>query len=118
MDKTNTTKELLTILVTQTSELNKKVDKLSEDYLNVTLKFSTYMNNQDKENTYFRGLFEGNSKTHQKGIVEDVQDIKEEVSILKVDKKVTTGKIVVAGGIFTVIGTVVLKLFGVIKFFV
>ena len=118
MDKTNTTKELLGVLISQGEEMNKKIDTLSQNYFDVTLQLSGVLNKQDKESSYIRGILEGNNKTHQKGLVEEVQDIKEEVLVLKVDKKVTTGKIVVAGGIFTVIGTVVLKLFGVIKFFV
>lgn len=116
MDKVNTTDKLLGILISQGKAMDLKIDKLSESNFNLSLKVSNLLNKQEQEGIYFRGILEGNPNTHQKGLFEQVQDNVQDISTLKVDKKVTAGKIGVAGAIFTVIGTFVLKLMGVIKF--
>lgn len=112
----NTNKELLKLLLDRTNDVNLKVDKLAKDHFEMSLKFSTYINTQDKENTYFKALLEGNDRTHQKGIVERVEVAENDIAVIKIDKKVTAGKIGVAGLIFTAVGTIILKLLGVVKF--
>ena len=112
----NTNKELLKTLLSRTNDVNKKVDELSRNHFEMSLKFSNYINAQDKENTYFKALLEGNDKTHQKGIVERVEVTESDIAVIKIDRKVTAGKIGIAGLIFTAVGTIILKLLGVVKF--
>ena len=110
-----TTKELLKVLVKRSEELNTKVDKLAKEHFEMSLKFSSYINSQDKENIYFKSILEGNQKTNQKGLVERVNINESDIVDIKTDRKITAGKIGVAGLIFTAIGGVILKLLGVIK---
>lgn len=118
MSDLSTNKELLTLLVSQTKDLNVKVDKLAKDHFTMSLKFSDYINSQDKENIYFKNILEGNKNTNTKGVAEQVHNNSQDINLLKIDKKVTAGKIGVAGLIFTVIGGILLKVLGVIKFLI
>lgn len=115
MDKVNTTKELLSVLVTKITDLDKKVDSFAKVQFDMSLDISILKNQQVSDKKYFKGLLEGNDKTHQKGVVENLSDTMNDVSTLKTHQKVTAGKIGLAGFIFAAIGTVLLKVLGVIK---
>tara|TARA_R110000737_G_C14536487_1_gene478201 strand:+ start:441 stop:770 length:330 start_codon:yes stop_codon:yes gene_type:complete len=93
-----------------------RVNGLAKEQLNLASQMSASMNKQDAINVELRSYLESNSKTNQKGLVEQVYEIKEELSVLKTDKKINAGKIGIATAIFTVVGTLVLKLLGLIKF--
>ena len=68
-----------------------------------------------EQNVYILGLLENNDKTGQKGIVKRVDDLEVDVDDIKVKDKVRIGKATVlggfVGGIFVVIGKVILKVF-------
>ena len=59
---------------------------------------------------------ESDSKTGHVGIAEQTQLNTKDISVLKTDKKITAGKVGVAGLIFGTVGAILLKLLGVIKF--
>jgi hypothetical protein len=58
---------------------------------------------------------ESDPHTNQKGLVEQVEINTVDIRDIKEDKKITAGKITVAGVIFGAIGTILLKVFGLIK---
>lgn len=111
-----TNKQTLDLILRNSNELKK-------EQFDFAAKVSAFMNKQNDFNsaqTTFNNEIkihlESNPKTHQKGLVEQVHDNTEDINILKIDKKVTAGKISVAGLIFTAIGATVLKALGLIKF--
>ena len=65
---------------------------------------------------YIKGILENNDKTGQLGIVQQQALNTKDIEVLKTDKKITAGKVGVAGLIFGTVGAILLKLLGVIKF--
>ena len=65
---------------------------------------------------YIKSILENNDKTGQLGVVQQQVVNTKDISVLKTDKKITAGKVGVAGLIFGTVGAILLKLLGVIKF--
>jgi len=69
-----------------------------------------------QQNTYILGLLENNEKTGRKGIAEQTEINTKDILSLKEDKKITAGKIGISATILTVVGGILLRLLGYIKF--
>lgn len=104
-----TQKQLLELIHAQT-QTN------AQNQLDFAGKVSAFMNEQESTNQKLRSYLESDKSTNQKGIVEQVHDNTVAIEGFKTDKKVTAGKITMAGLIFTFIGGIVLKILGFIKF--
>jgi len=106
-----TNKELLELVLLQTKENAK-------NQLNFAGEVSTFMNeqrgvnqNQNIFNAEIKGYLESNSKTNQKGLVEQVKVNTYEINEIKTEKKVDKAKIGVIGVIVGAILTFVSKIF-------
>lgn len=99
-----TNKELLEIILQQTKEN-------AENQLTFAGKVSKFMNDQNVFNTEVRGYLESNSKTNQKGLVEQVKVNTYEINEIKTEKKVDKAKIGIIGVIIGAILTFISKVF-------
>lgn len=82
-NKTNT--ELLEIILEQSREHAKM-------HLDFASKVSIFMNKQDLFNAEIRGHLESNSRTNQKGLVEQVTENTSDIQDIKTEKKVEKAK--------------------------
>ena len=102
--ESKTNKELLEIILHQTKENAK-------NQLNFAGKVSSFMNNQNIFNSEIKGYLESNSKTNQKGLVEQVKVNTYDINQIQTEKKVDKAKIGVIGVIIGAILTFISKVF-------
>jgi hypothetical protein len=101
----NTTKrEKLDVLIEQAKQN-------AENQLDFAGKVSIFMNKQDVFNSEIRGFIESNPKTNQKGLVEQVKENTDEISLINTEKKVDKAKIGVIGIIIGAVLTFISKIF-------
>lgn len=112
-----TNRQLLDILVDeskglkeQITNLNGKFDTLAKKNYELAAEFSNYMNKQDKENDYVRGILERNDRTGQIGVVSQLDANTKDIAKLKLENKVNAGKISIAVVILAGIGGLVFKI--------
>jgi hypothetical protein len=112
-----TNRQLLDILVQeskglkeQIGSLNGKFDDLAKKNYELAAEFSNYMNKQDKENDYVRGILERNDRTGQVGVVSQLNINTKEIADLKQQNKINAGKISIAVVILAGIGGLVFKI--------
>lgn len=100
-----TTKELL-----ETIREEQRI--AAKNQLNFAAEISTFMNEQKGLNSRILGYLESDSKTNQKGVVEQVEINKSDIEKIKTERKITAGKVGVVLAILTAIGGFLLKLIG------
>ena len=117
MPDRSTNRQLLDILVgeskglkEQIANLNGKFDTLAKKNYELAAEFSNYMNKQDKENGYIRGILECNDKTGQVGAVYQLNTNTKDIAEIKQQNKVNAGKISIAVVILAGIGGLVFKI--------
>jgi len=75
---------------------------------------SSAINNQNLFNQRITAILNSDDETNQKGLVENLSDIRNRVLDLEVKNKVTAGKVAVSVIILSAIGSVIWKLIGVL----
>ena len=75
---------------------------------------SSAINNQNLFNQRITAILNSDDETNQKGLVENLSDIRNRVLDLEVKNKVTAGKVAVSVIILSSIGSVIWKLIGVL----
>lgn len=91
-------------------EIRNEQKKMAQEQFQLASNLSIFMNKQEQFNTRMIDLIETNPLTKRKGIVEDIEDIKENVTDLKKYKDVTAGKI----GIIYIVVTALLTFLGIL----
>jgi hypothetical protein len=95
--ESRTNKELLEIILNQTKENAK-------NQLDFSCRVSSFMNKQNLFNAEIKGYLESNSKTNQKGIIEQVSANTQDIHNIKTEKKIEKRTIAV---ISTAIGSAI-----------
>ena len=72
------------------------------------------INNQNLFNQRIKNTLNSDGDTNQKGMVENLEDVRSRVLDLEVKNKVTAGKIAISLIIFSTIGGVIWKLIGIL----
>lgn len=99
-EKTN--KELLELVLEQTK-------KNAQSQLDFACKVSNFMNEQALFNAEIRGYLESNSRTNQKGIIEQLSINTKDISDLKTEKKIERTTAGIIGGAIGSVATYLSK---------
>lgn len=100
----DTNKDLLKSILQQNKSL-------AEEQLNLAGKFSSFINQQSIINTQITGYLESNSKTNQRGLVEQVNINTKDIGEIKTDKKIEKAKRTIIGVIIGAILSFLAKIF-------
>jgi|TARA_B100000809_G_C14730242_1_gene384731 hypothetical protein len=87
---------------------------LLEQILDEQKRLSEAVSNQNLFNQRIAGILNSDNETHQKGLVENLEDVKGRVLDLEVKNKVTAGKVAISIVILTAIGGAVWKIIGIL----
>ena len=93
----------------QLIEIKSDLRVMAEKNLQLAADLSTFMNKQDLFNQRILDIVETNPLTKKTGIVEDVNNLKYEVELMKTQGKVTAGKISIGVFIISLIGGLAYK---------
>ena len=102
--KEPTNKELLEIILEQGK-------KNAKEQFEFTLKVSLFMNEQVAFNTEIKSYLENNTKTNQRGLVEQVKVNTNDIAESKSDKKIQRAKDGFIGGVVASILAAIIKIF-------
>ncbi len=86
-------------------------EDMAKKHLNFSSSVSIFMNEQKLLNAKLTGYLENDSKTNQKGGMEQIADNRKDIQLLKTQRRIAYGVVTTMG----VIGGVVLKAIGFFK---
>ena len=87
---------------------------LLEQILDEQKRLSEAVSSQNLFNQRIASILNSDNETHQKGLVENLEDVKGRVLDLEVKNKVTAGKVAISIVILTFIGGAVWKIIGIL----
>jgi hypothetical protein len=93
-------------------EIRNEQKRMATEQLEIAMKLSVHMNKQDAFNDRIIDLLETNPATKKKGVIEDLENVKDRVLQLETNNKITAGKVSIGLFILTSLGGFVLKLLG------
>ena len=90
------------------------LEQILNEQKRLSSEMSSAINNQNLFNQRITAILNSDDETNQKGLVENLSDIRNRVLDLEVKNKVTAGKVAVSVIILSAIGSVIWKLIGVL----
>jgi len=90
------------------------LEQILNEQKRLSSEMSSAINNQNLFNQRITAILNSDDETNQKGLVENLSDIRNRVLDLEVKNKVTAGKVAVSVIILSSIGSVIWKLIGVL----
>jgi len=90
------------------------LEQILDEQKRLSDEMSSAINNQNLFNQRITTILNSDGDTNQKGLVENLSDIRSRVLDLEVKNKVTAGKVAVSVIILSAIGSVIWKLIGVL----
>ena len=90
------------------------LEQILDEQKRLSSEMSSAINNQNLFNQRITAILNSDDETNQKGLVENLSDIRNRVLDLEVKNKVTAGKVAVSVIILSSIGSVIWKLIGVL----
>lgn len=90
------------------------LEQILDEQKRLSDEMSSAINNQNLFNQRITTILNSDGDTNQKGLVENLSDIRSRVLDLEVKNKVTAGKVAVSVIILSAIGSVIWKLIGIL----
>ena len=90
------------------------LEQILDEQKRLSSEMSSAINNQNLFNQRITTILNSDGDTNQKGLVENLSDIRSRVLDLEVKNKVTAGKVAVSVIILSAIGSVIWKLIGIL----
>ena len=90
------------------------LQEILDEQKRLSNEMASAINNQNLFNQRITTILNSDSDTHQKGLVENLEDVKNRVLDLEVKNKVTAGKVAISVIILTAIGGAVWKIIGIL----
>jgi len=90
------------------------LEQILDEQKRLSGEMSSAINNQNLFNQRITTILNSDGDTNQKGLVENLSDIRSRVLDLEVKNKVTAGKVAVSVIILSAIGSVIWKLIGIL----
>ena len=90
------------------------LEQILDEQKRLSDEMSSAINNQNLFNQRITTILNSDGDTNQKGLVENLSDIRSRVLDLEVKNKVTAGKVAVSVIILSAIGSVLWKLIGIL----
>ena len=90
------------------------LQEILDEQKRLSNEMASAINNQNLFNQRITSILNSDGDTNQKGLVENLQDVRTRVLDLEVKNKVTAGKIAMSVIILSVIGSVIWKLIGIL----
>jgi len=90
------------------------LEQILDEQKRLSDEMSNAINNQNLFNQRITTILNSDGDTNQKGLVENLSDIRSRVLDLEVKNKVTAGKVAVSVIILSAIGSVIWKLIGIL----
>lgn len=115
MPEIKTQKEVLILMSVKLDALTESNKKIAKEQFQLSCDFSAYINKQELKNTEILGYLESNSKTNQKGAIEQIKENKDNIEVLTTKNQIKNAEraiLVTVGGLLsTVIGYIIKTLF-------
>ena len=90
------------------------LQEILDEQKRLSNEMSSAINNQNLFNQRITSILNSDGDTNQKGLVENLQDVRTRVLDLEVKNKVTAGKIAMSVIILSAIGSVIWKIIGIL----
>ena len=90
------------------------LEQILDEQKRLSSEMSSAINNQNLFNQRITTILNSDDDTNQKGLVENLSDIRSRVLDLEVKNKVTAGKVAISVIILSAIGSVIWKLIGIL----
>tara|TARA_B100000809_G_scaffold93520_1_gene92154 strand:+ start:329 stop:628 length:300 start_codon:yes stop_codon:yes gene_type:complete len=90
------------------------LEQILDEQKRLSDEMSSAINNQNLFNQRITTILNSDGDTNQKGLVENLSDIRSRVLDLEVKNKVTAGKVAISVIILSAIGSVIWKLIGIL----
>ena len=90
------------------------LEQILDEQKRLSSEMSSAINNQNLFNQRITTILNSDDDTNQKGLVENLEDVRTRVLDLEVKNKVTAGKVAVSVIILSAIGSVIWKLIGIL----
>jgi len=90
------------------------LEQILDEQKRLSDEMASAINNQNLFNQRITTILNSDGDTNQKGLVENLSDIRSRVLDLEVKNKVTAGKVAVSVIILSAIGSVIWKLIGIL----
>ena len=90
------------------------LEQILDEQKRLSGEMSSAINNQNLFNQRITNILNSDGDTNQKGLVENLEDVRTRVLDLEVKNKVTAGKVAVSVIILSAIGSVIWKLIGIL----
>lgn len=90
------------------------LEQILDEQKRLSSEMSSAINNQNLFNQRITNILNSDGDTNQKGLVENLEDVRTRVLDLEVKNKVTAGKVAVSVIILSAIGSVIWKLIGIL----
>ena len=88
------------------------LQEILDEQKRLSNEMASAINNQNLFNQRITSILNSDGDTNQKGLVENLQDVRTRVLDLEVKNKVTAGKVAISVIILSAIGSVIWKLIG------
>ena len=90
------------------------LEQILDEQKRISSEMSSAINNQNLFNQRITNILNRDGDTNQKGLVENLEDVRTRVLDLEVKNKVTAGKVAISVVILSAIGSLIWKLIGVL----
>ena len=90
------------------------LQEILDEQKRLSKEMSDAINNQNLFNQRITNVLNSDGDTNQKGLVENLEDVRNRVLDLEVKNKVTAGKVAISVIILTAVGSAVFKLIGLL----
>jgi len=90
------------------------LEQILDEQKRLSSEMSSAINNQNLFNQRITTILNSDGDTNQKGMVENLEDVRTRVLDLEVKNKVTAGKVAISVIILSAIGSVIWKLIGIL----
>ena len=90
------------------------LEQILDEQKRISSEMSSAINNQNLFNQRITNILNSDGDTNQKGLVENLEDVRTRVLDLEVKNKVTAGKVAISVVILSAIGSLIWKLIGVL----
>ena len=90
------------------------LQEILDEQKRLSNEMASAINNQNLFNQRITSILNSDGDTNQKGLVENLQDVRSRVLDLEVKNKVTAGKVAISVIILTAIGGAVWKIIGIL----
>ena len=90
------------------------LEQILDEQKRLSNEMSSAINNQNLFNQRIKTILNSDGDTNQKGMVENLEDVRVRVLDLEVKNKITAGKVAISVVILSAIGSAIWKLIGVL----